>query len=70
MISAGADYEAPGNFTYTTIGNNDQTFNLEIDEDSISELSETIILTASVPSGTAQFSTGTVTISITDDDGT
>ena len=69
VISAGADYEAPGNFTYTTIGNNNQSFNLEISEDSIAELSETITLTASVPSGSAQFATGSVTISITDDDG-
>ena len=53
-------------FTYTPFGNDDQMFSLEISEDSIAELTETIILTASG----AQFATNTVTISITDDDGT
>ena len=68
-ISAGLDYEAPGDFTYTTFGSVDQSFNLEISEDSIAELTETIILTASVSSGSAQFSVGAVMINITDDDG-
>ena len=70
VISAGADYEAPGDFTYTTFGNNDQSFNLEIDEDSIAELSETITLTASVSSGPATFNIDTVTLTLNDDDGT
>ena len=70
LISAGLDYEAPGDFTYTTFGNDDQSFNLEIVEDSIAELSESIILTASVLSGTATFNTDTVTLTLNDDDGT
>ena len=70
LISAGADYEAPGDFTYTSFGSDAQTFNLEISEDSIAELTETIILIASVLSGPAQFSSGNVTINIIDDDGT
>ena len=69
VISAGADYDAPGDFTYTTFGNDDQMFNLEISEDSIAELLiETIILTASVFSGTATFNTDTVTLNLVDDD--
>ena len=39
-ISAGVDYEAPGDFTYTTFGKNDQTFNLAIFEDSIAEFTD------------------------------
>ena len=70
VISAGADYEVPGDFTYTTFGNDDQSFNLEISEDSIAELSETITLTASVSSGPATFNTDTVTLTLNDDDGT
>ena len=70
VISAGADFEAPDSFTYTTFGSDAQTFNLEISEDSIAELTETIILIASVLSGPAQFSSGNVTINIIDDDGT
>ena len=69
-MSAGEDYEVPGPFTYTTVGNDDQTFNLQISEDSIAELTETIILQASVSSGPAQFSIDTVTITINDSDGT
>ena len=69
VISAGADYDAPGDFTYTTFGNDDQMFNLEISEDSIAELPENIILTASVFSGTATFNTDTVTLILNDDDG-
>ena len=70
LVSAGADYEAPGDFTYIALGNNDQTFNLEISEDSIAEVPETIILQATVSSGSAQFSNDTVTITLIDDDGT
>ena len=55
---------------FFTFGNNDQTFNLEISEDSIAEVSETIILQATVSSGSAQFSNDTVTITLIDDDGT
>ena len=70
VISAGADFEAPHDFTYTTLGNDDQTFKLEISDDPIAELPETITLQASVPSGSAQFSIDTVTITLKDDDGT
>ena len=70
LISAGLDYETPGDFTYTTFGNDDQSFNLEISEDSIAELSESIILTASVLSGPATFNDNSVTLTLNDDDGT
>ena len=70
VISAGADFEAPGDFTYTTFRNDDQSFNLRILEDDIAELPETITLQASVLSGSAQFSIDTVTITLKDDDGT
>ena len=74
LISAGADYEAPGDFTYTSFGSDDQTFNLEISEDSIAELQETIILEASVlmmgsPHRFAM-DMDQVMINIIDDDGT
>ena len=72
LISAGADYEAPDDFTYTGFGSDDQTFNLEISEDSIAELQETIILQASVSMGSPQFAMDMdqVMINIIDDDGT